>query len=77
MRCLVEGNSLRATARLNKCSLNTVTKLLVDLGDICGVYQDHKLRNLSCQRIQCDEIWAFVGAKNVHVPRSERHKGPG
>ena len=75
MRALVEGNSLRAVARLNDCSLNTVTKLLVDLGDICGVYQDHKLRNLPCKRIQCDEIWAFVGAKQKHVQAGARGYG--
>jgi IS1 family transposase len=63
VRALVEGNSLRAASRLTGCSVNTVMKLLVDMGDLCGVYQDHKLRNLDCKRIQCDEIWAFCGAK--------------
>jgi IS1 family transposase len=60
---LVEGNSLRATSRLADCSINTVTKLLVDVGTACAAYQDKTLRNLACKRVQCDEIWAFVYAK--------------
>jgi IS1 family transposase len=60
---LVEGNSLRATSRLADCSINTVTKLLVDVGTVCAEYQDKTLRNLKCKRIQCDEIWSFVYAK--------------
>ena len=67
IRCLVEGNSARATARLTGTSRATVLKLLVELGELCRVYQDQKLRNLNCQRIQCDEIWSFVGAKHKNV----------
>lgn len=48
---LVEGNSLRAASRLADCSINTVTKLLVDVGTACTEYQDKALRNLPCRRI--------------------------
>ena len=65
---LVEGMSLRAASRLADCSINTVTKLLVDVGMACADYQDKALRNLNCRRVQCDEIWSFVGAKQKHVP---------
>ena len=65
---LVEGMSLRAASRLADCSINTVTKLLVDVGMACAEYQDCALRNLPCKRIQCDEIWSFVGAKERNVP---------
>ena len=64
---LVEGMSLRAASRLSGCSINTVTKLLVDVGTACAEYQDTVLRNLPCKRIQCDEIWSFVGAKQKNV----------
>jgi IS1 family transposase len=60
---LVEGNSLRAASRLADVSINTVTKLLVDVGAACSEYQDKALRNLPCKRIQIDEIWSFVYAK--------------
>ncbi|HLE63626.1 MAG TPA: IS1 family transposase [Pyrinomonadaceae bacterium] len=69
---LVEGNSLRATSRLCDVSINTLTKLLVDLGSASADYQDKTLRNLRCRRIQCDEIWAFVYAKEKNVPADKR-----
>ena len=65
---LVEGMSLRAASRLADCSINTVTKLLVDVGMACAEFQDKALRNLNCKRVQCDEIWSFVGAKQKNVP---------
>jgi hypothetical protein len=72
---LVEGNSLRATSRLADCSINTVTKLLVDVGTACAEYQDKTLRNLPCKRVQCDEIWAFVYAKAKNAPAEMRAAG--
>jgi IS1 family transposase len=67
VRALVEGNSLRATARMTGTSKNTVTKLLVDLGELCAVYQHHVLRRLPSKRVQCDEIWSFVGCKQKRM----------
>ncbi len=65
---LAEGNSLRATSRLADVSINTVTKLLIDVGAASEQYQDRTLRNLKCRRIQCDEIWSFVYAKAKNLP---------
>ena len=70
---LAEGMSLRSTSRLADVSINTVTKLLVDVGAACEEYQDRTLRNIKSRRIQCDEIWSFVYAKAKNVP--EEHKG--
>jgi len=65
---LVEGMSMRAVSRLADCSINTVTKLLVDVGAACAEYQDKTLQNLKSKRIQCDEIWAFCYAKKKNLP---------
>jgi IS1 family transposase len=65
---LAEGMSLRSTSRLVDVSINTVTKLLVDVGEACEQYQDRTLRNIKSRRIQCDEIWSFVYAKAKNVP---------
>lgn len=76
--CLVEGNSIRSTVRMTGISKNTISKLLVELGAACSKYQDEAFRNLKLNRIQCDEIWAFVYAKqkNVTVEMLEdRHAG--
>jgi IS1 family transposase len=73
INCLVEGSSLRSTSRMTGCSINTVTKLLVDVGKACVEYQDKAFQNLTCKRIQCDEIWNFCYCKEKNVP--EEHKG--
>lgn len=70
--CLVEGNSLRATARITDTAINTVVKLLVDVGQACSNYQDKALRNLPCKRLQCDEIWSFCYAKGKNVPEDKK-----
>jgi IS1 family transposase len=70
--CLVEGNSIRATVRMTGVAKNTITKLLVDMGTVCSVHQDHLMRDLTCQRIQVDEIWSFVYSKQKNVPADKR-----
>ena len=69
---LVEGNSIRATTRMVGCSKNTVTKLLVELGQACAEFQDSALRYLPCTRLQVDEIWAFCYSKQKNVPPAKR-----
>jgi IS1 family transposase len=65
---LVEGNSLRATTRMAGCSINTVSKLLTDIGAACAEYQDRTLRDLPCKTVEADEIWSFVYSKQKNVP---------
>jgi IS1 family transposase len=67
VKALVEGCSIRATVRMTGVAKNTVTNLLVDLGAACEAYQTERLVNLPCRRIQCDEIWSFVGAKQKNA----------
>lgn len=69
---LVEGTSLRATAWMTDVARMTVEKLLRELGAVCARYQDATLRNLPCKRLQCDEIWSFVYAKQKNVPASKQ-----
>jgi IS1 family transposase len=33
------------------------------------------MRNLRCKRIQCDEIWSFVGCKQKNVKKGQRNRG--
>jgi IS1 family transposase len=71
---LVEGNSIRAVSRMTGIARNTITDLLVALGEACAEYQDKTLRKLPCKRIQCDEIWAFCYAKEKNVPVDKQGK---
>jgi IS1 family transposase len=71
---LVEGNSLRATARMCGVAFNTVLKLLPEIGQACEDYQRRILVNLPCKRIQCDEIWSFCYAKEKNLSEELRGK---
>jgi IS1 family transposase len=77
LKCLCEGNSIRATAGLTDSAINTVVKLLVDAGRACSRYQDETLRNLKCRRIQCDEVWSFCYAKEKNWTPEMKRKGAG
>jgi IS1 family transposase len=73
---LVEGNSIRATVRMTGVAKNTIVKLLVDLGAACSNYLDEHLVNLSCKRVQVDEIWSFCYAKAKNVTPEIAAKNP-
>jgi IS1 family transposase len=67
-----EGNSLRAITRMTGVSINTVTKLLVDLGTACAAFHDSHVRNLKTTRVECDEVWTFCYARRDNVPENKR-----
>jgi IS1 family transposase len=69
---LVEGNSLRSIVRMTGAAMNTILKLLADVGKSCAEYQDKTLRGLNCRRLQCDEIWQFCYAKSKNVPMEKQ-----
>ncbi|MGO8953057.1 MAG: IS1 family transposase [Rhodomicrobium sp.] len=64
---LVEGSSMRSISRVVGVSINTVTKLLAEAGEACIDFHDENVRGLNCKRIECDEIWSFVYAKEKNV----------
>lgn len=74
---LVEGNSIRSTSRMTGIARNTVTKLLIDLGQACMAYHDKHVRNVRVRRLQCDEIWAYIGAKAKNVMAEKKEIGWG
>ncbi len=70
LNMLVEGNSMRSVSRIAGVSINTVTKLMVDAGRACAKHHHEYVRNIAAKRVQCDEIWSFVYAKQKNVPRA-------
>src|SRR5918993_5005636 len=68
---MAEGVSIRAITRLTGASKNTVATLLRDAGEAFSAYQDRELRNLRCKRLQLDELWSFVYAKQKNVPTAK------
>src|SRR5665213_52027 len=75
LHLLCEGMSIRAVTRLTGFSKTTVSKLAVDAGTAAAWYQDRVFQSLSCKRLQIDEIWGFVGAKQKNVPNMKRVQG--
>jgi IS1 family transposase len=74
---LVEGNSMRATSRIADVSINTVTKLLVDVGYACMNFHNEMVKDLKCQRVQADEIWSFIGSKEKNTTPESKEEGNG
>jgi IS1 family transposase len=74
LSALVEGNSISSITRMFGVGKNTVARLLIAAGEACAKFQDQAIRNLQCKLVQCDEIWAFVGAKDKNVPADKQGK---
>jgi IS1 family transposase len=74
---LVEGNSIRSTSRMTGVARNTITSLLLDLAEACAGYHDRHIRNLKVRRLQCDEIWNFVGSKAKNTTPAKKAEGWG
>jgi IS1 family transposase len=72
LHLLMEGTSIRAAARVTGSSKTTILKLVEDAGRAAAWYQDRIFQNLISKRIQVDEIWGFVGAKQKNVANAKR-----
>ena len=64
---LVEGNSIRSMERMTDTHRDTIMRLGVRVGQGCAKIMDEQMRNLTCKRLQADEIWAYVGKKQAQV----------
>ena len=70
IRLFFEGVSMRVTSRIADMSINTVTKLLVKAGETCAEYHDAHVRDIEAMRVQSDEMWSFVYAKQKNVAKA-------
>lgn len=71
LNMLVEGSSMRSVSRVTGVSINTVSKMLVDAGNVCSAFHDDMVRGVNAKRIQCDEIWSFCYAKAKNVAKAK------
>lgn len=74
---LVEGVSINATCRMTGVAKHTVLNLLRDLGCAAASFHHRNVRGLKVKRLQCDEIWAFCGAKAKNVTLEQKAAGWG
>ena len=75
INCLVEGNFIRSTERMTNTHRDTVMRLMVEVGTGCAALAHKQMRDLPCQRIEVDEIWSYVGKKQMHLkPGDDRRR---
>jgi IS1 family transposase len=77
VKCLCEGMSVRGTVRITGVAKNTVANLIRDMGCACAAYHHRNVRGLRVRRLQCDEIWSFVGAKQKNASPDQKAQGWG
>src|ERR1035437_2313507 len=74
---LVEGSSINSIVRMTGVAKHTILNLLEDMGCACAAYHHHNVRRLRVRRLQCDEIWAFIGAKQKNASPEKKAEGWG
>src|ERR1700761_7540894 len=74
LHCLVEGNSVRGTARLCDVEKRTVLNILKLAGERCERLLTEQIHNVPVRDLELDEVWTYVGCKQrrVTVQRLER-----
>jgi IS1 family transposase len=77
VKALIEGSSVRSTCRMTGASKGAVLRLLEELGTACAEYHDRHVRKLKVRRLQCDEIWSFVGSKAKNTSLEKKAQGWG
>jgi IS1 family transposase len=77
VNALVEGCSIRSTERMTGVNQKTIARLLIRLGDGCVDLLDRTMVNLPCDRLEIDELWAFVGKKQRHVTKDDDRRTVG
>lgn len=77
INCLVEGNSIRSTERMTDTHRDTIMRLLVETGEGCAKLMDERMRSLTCQRLQVDELWGYVQKKQRYVTPLDDHSRVG
>lgn len=77
VKCLCEGMSIRATVRITGAAKNTVVNLLAEMGTACADLHDRTVRRVKAKRLQCDEIWSFIGAKQKNASDDQKAAGWG
>jgi IS1 family transposase len=63
---LAEGSGIRQIERITGVHRDTIMRLGVRVGKGCAGLLDRKMRNLTCQHLQFDELWGFIGKKERH-----------
>jgi IS1 family transposase len=75
LAALCEGTPIEAVARIFRIGTNTITRVIRETGEAFADYMDANFRDLSCQRIELDEQWQYVGAHGGRISKEETERG--
>jgi transposase-like protein/IS1 family transposase len=74
LKMLVEGSSVRSVERITGVHRDTILRLNMLAGVGCSDLMDAKMRNLTCERLEFDEIWGFVGKKQRNIKEGDSNE---
>ncbi len=77
LKCLCEGNSVLATARMNSTTKRTVLNLMLLVGRRCQLFLQTNVRGVAVDDVQVDEAWQFVYCKQKTANRQRLGKQVG
>jgi transposase-like protein len=63
MRCVSEGNGVRATARMLSLNKDRVNNVILKAGKYAETVMSNLLKNLHLNECQMDELWSFINKK--------------
>jgi transposase-like protein/IS1 family transposase len=72
LKMLLEGVSIRATARLTGTDKNAIINLVTTLGPRCQRFLKSRIQDIPVKEVECDETWGFVGMKEKTRERLQR-----
>jgi len=70
---LAEGSSIRAIERITGVHGDTIGRLALRVGQACKKIMDEKMKDLTCQNVEVDEIWGFIGSKQKNSRRAKTY----
>ncbi len=68
---LCEGSSIRSIERVTGIHRDTIMRLGVRVGQGCTALMDTMMRGLTCERLQLDEIWQYVGKHQNRLTKDD------
>lgn len=68
---LAEGMAIRQIERMTDIHRDTIMRLGVRVGQGCARIMDEKMRDLTCNKIQVDELWGFIQKKKRNLTAAD------
>ena len=71
LAALCDGLGVRAAARITGVNRGSVAALALKIGRGCSQLHDGKMVGVRTSRIECDELWSYIGRRQARVQRRD------